>query len=117
MGGETRREHGHVVPIEISTTSRLSCIAHQAWSLEAVVASTRRRNLFVISSVLLLLGASIGMLVISNARARTLAAQQMEFVAGVSHELRTPLAVIRSAAENLAEHLASKLACFVWSLC
>ena len=77
--------------------------AHQAGSLEAVVASTRRRNLFVSSSVLLLLGASIGMLVISNARARTLAAQQMEFVAGVSHELRTPLAVIRSAAENLAD--------------
>ncbi|MGI8673337.1 MAG: ATP-binding protein [Luteitalea sp.] len=77
--------------------------AHQAGSLEAVVASTRRRNLFVSSSVLLLLGASITMLVISSARARTLAAQQMEFVAGVSHELRTPLAVIRSAAENLAD--------------
>jgi signal transduction histidine kinase len=77
--------------------------AHEAGSLEAVVASTRRRNLFVSSSVLLLLGASIGMLMISNARARTLAAQQMEFVAGVSHELRTPLAVIRSAAENLAD--------------
>ena len=30
-------------------------------------------------------------------------AQQMEFVAAVSHELRTPLAVIRSAAENLAD--------------
>ena len=77
--------------------------AHQSGSLQAVVASTRRRNLFVSSSVLLLLGASITMLVISNARARKLAAQQMEFVAGVSHELRTPLAVIRSAAENLAD--------------
>jgi signal transduction histidine kinase len=77
--------------------------AHQAGSLEAVVASTRRRNLFVSTSVLALLGASIGMLLISSARARTLAAQQMEFVAGVSHELRTPLAVIRSAAENLAD--------------
>jgi len=77
--------------------------AHQAGSLEAVVATTRRRNLFVSSSVLLLLGASIGMLLISSARARTLVAQQMEFVAGVSHELRTPLAVIRSAAENLAD--------------
>ena len=32
-----------------------------------------------------------------------LAQQQMEFVAAVSHELRTPLAVIRSAAENLAD--------------
>jgi len=77
--------------------------AHRAGSLEAAVASTRRRNLFVSSSVILLLGASIGMLVVSSARARTLAAQQMEFVAGVSHELRTPLAVIRSAAENLAD--------------
>ncbi len=77
--------------------------AHQAGSLEAVVASTRRRNLLVSSSVLALLGASIAMLVVSSARARTLAAQQMEFVAGVSHELRTPLAVIQSAAENLAD--------------
>lgn len=77
--------------------------AHHAGSLEAVVGSTRRRNLFVSSSVLLLLGASIAMLVVSSTRARRLAAQQMEFVAGVSHELRTPLAVIRSAAENLAD--------------
>jgi signal transduction histidine kinase len=77
--------------------------AHQAGSLEAVVASTRRRNLLVSTSVLALLGASIAMLVVSSTRARRLAAQQMEFVAGVSHELRTPLAVIRSAAENLAD--------------
>jgi signal transduction histidine kinase len=77
--------------------------AHQSGSLEAVVASTRRRNLFVSSSVLALLGASITMLLVSSTRARRLAAQQMEFVAGVSHELRTPLAVIRSAAENLAD--------------
>ena len=77
--------------------------AHRAGSLEAVVASTRRRNLLVSFGVLVLLGASIGLLLISTARARRLAAQQMEFVAGVSHELRTPLAVIRSAAENLAD--------------
>ena len=32
-----------------------------------------------------------------------LARQQLEFVATVSHELRTPLAVIRSAADNLAD--------------
>ena len=43
------------------------------------------------------------MVLISTGRARRLAAQQMEFVAGVSHELRTPLAVIRSAGENLAD--------------
>ena len=40
---------------------------------------------------------------LSTRRAQDLARQQMEFVAAVSHELRTPLAVIRSAAENLAD--------------
>ncbi len=78
-------------------------VKHRAGSLEAVVASARRRNLFISSSVLLLLGASMALIVASSGRARRLAAQQMEFVAGVSHELRTPLAVIRSAGENLAD--------------
>ena len=78
-------------------------VKHRAGSLEAVVASTRRKNFLVSSSVLLLLGASVALLVVSSGRARRLAAQQMEFVAGVSHELRTPLTVIRSAGENLAD--------------
>lgn len=78
-------------------------VKHRAGSLEEVVASTRRKNFFVSSSVLLLLGASVALLVVSSGRARRLAAQQMEFVAGVSHELRTPLTVIRSAGENLAD--------------
>ncbi len=50
-----------------------------------------------------LLGASMGLLVLATRRAQRLATQQMEFVAAVSHELRTPLAVIRSAADNLAD--------------
>jgi signal transduction histidine kinase len=45
----------------------------------------------------------MGLLVLATRRAQRLAKQQMEFVAAVSHELRTPLAVIRSAADNLAE--------------
>ena len=45
----------------------------------------------------------MGLVLMTTGRAQRLAAQQMEFVAGVSHELRTPLAVIRSAAENLAD--------------
>jgi signal transduction histidine kinase len=45
----------------------------------------------------------VALLVLSTRRAQELARQQMEFVAAVSHELRTPLAVIRSAAENLAD--------------
>jgi two-component system sensor histidine kinase SenX3 len=78
-------------------------VQHPAGSLDAAVANARARNLLVSFGVLLLLAASMGLVLISSARARRLAAQQMEFVAGVSHELRTPLAVIRSAAENLAD--------------
>jgi signal transduction histidine kinase len=78
-------------------------IKHPAGSLDAAVESARRRNLAVSMSVLGVLGASMGLLVLSTRRAQRLARQQMEFVAAVSHELRTPLAVIRSAAENLAD--------------
>ena len=78
-------------------------LLHGAGSLDAAVARAQSRNLLVSFGVLLLLGASMTLVLISSARAERLAAQQMEFVAGVSHELRTPLAVIRSAAENLAD--------------
>lgn len=78
-------------------------VKHRAGSLEAAVGNVRRRNLVISFGILLLLGASVGFIVISSRRAERLAAQQMEFVAGVSHELRTPLAVICSAAENLAD--------------
>ena len=78
-------------------------VQHPSGSLEAAVNSARRRNLVISSSILSVLGASIGLLVLSTRRAQELARQQMEFVAAVSHELRTPLAVIRSAGENLAD--------------
>jgi signal transduction histidine kinase len=78
-------------------------LKHRAGSLETVVASARRRNLIISFGILLLLGASIAMIIISTRRAERLARQQIEFVAGVTHELRTPLAVIRSAGENLAD--------------
>jgi signal transduction histidine kinase len=78
-------------------------VKHPSGSLETAVASVRRRNLAVSSSILAILGVSIGFLVVSTRRAQDLARQQLEFVAAVSHELRTPLAVIRSAADNLAD--------------
>jgi signal transduction histidine kinase len=78
-------------------------VTHPAGSLEAAVQTARRRNVLVSTGILALLGASMGLLVISTRRAQRLATQQMEFVAAVSHELRTPLAVIRSAGENLAD--------------
>ena len=78
-------------------------VKHRAGSLEAAVAGARRRNLAISFGILLLLGVSVGFIMLSSRRAQRLATQQMEFVAGVSHELRTPLAVICSAAENLAD--------------
>lgn len=78
-------------------------VKHRAGSLDAAVAGVRRRNLGISFGILLLLGVSVGFIVLSSRRSQHLAAQQMEFVAGVSHELRTPLAVICSAAENLAD--------------
>jgi signal transduction histidine kinase len=78
-------------------------VTHPSGSLEASVNSQRRRNLLISPSVLGLLGASMGLLVLATRRAQRLATQQMEFVAAVSHALRTPLAVIRSAADNLAD--------------
>ncbi|MBI3696555.1 MAG: HAMP domain-containing histidine kinase [Acidobacteria bacterium] len=78
-------------------------VKHRSGSLETAVAQARRRNLAISFSILLLLGGSVGMIIVSTRRAQRLAKLQMEFVASVSHELRTPLAVICSAADNLAD--------------
>jgi signal transduction histidine kinase len=78
-------------------------VQHPSGSLEQAVNRVRRRNLLVSTGILGLLAASVGFLVVSTRRAQDLARQQLEFVATVSHELRTPLAVIRSAADNLAD--------------
>ena len=78
-------------------------VKHPSGSLEHAVNAVRRRNLIVSTSILGILGLSVGFLVLSTRRAQDLARQQLEFVATVSHELRTPLAVIRSAADNLAD--------------
>lgn len=78
-------------------------VKHPSGSLERAVNAARTRNLLVSSTILGILGLSVGFLVLSTRRAHALARQQLEFVATVSHELRTPLAVIRSAADNLAD--------------
>jgi signal transduction histidine kinase len=74
-----------------------------AGSLDAVVSRARTRNLAVSAGVLALLAASFAVLVVAAQRARRLARQRMELVAGVTHELNTPLAAIRSAGQNLAD--------------
>lgn len=77
-------------------------LQHPAGSLEAAVSRARVRNLSLSFGVLAILTIGVFMISINAQRAKTLAAQQMDFVATVTHELRTPLAVIRSAAQNLS---------------
>jgi signal transduction histidine kinase len=101
---EGRRETTTATRISTAASPRWKLmLKHRAGSLEAAVASVRRRNLMISSSIIGVLAASMGLLVLSTRRAQRLARQQVEFVAAVSHELRTPLAVLRSAAENLAD--------------
>ena len=84
-------------------------VKHRRGSLDAAVGAVRRRNLAVSFGILLLLAVSVTMIVASSQRAQRLAKLQMDFVAGVSHELRTPLAVMRSAADNLADGVVESL--------
>ncbi len=84
-------------------TPWLLLVSHRRGTLEQAVAAVRRRNLAVGLGVLALLGAAGLVLATGAQRARDLARQQLEFVAGVTHELNTPLAAIRSAGQNLAD--------------
>jgi signal transduction histidine kinase len=78
-------------------------LRHREGSIDAAVRSQQRRNTALSASILGVLGLSAGLVFFSARRLRAIATQQVEFVASVSHELRTPLAVIRSAADNLAD--------------
>ncbi len=78
-------------------------VQHPAGSLQAAVKTMRWRNFAFSFGILILLGGSMALLVVSTQRAQRLARLQVEFVAGVSHELRTPLTVISSAAQNLKD--------------
>jgi signal transduction histidine kinase len=81
----------------------LLLVRHRGGSLEQAVASVRHRNLALGLGVIGLLGGAGALLAIGAQRARNLARQQLEFVAGITHELNTPLAAIRSAAQNLSD--------------
>ncbi len=104
---ETKRDDGGAVSVQRATMSgdgQWRLVAkHRAGSLEAAVAAARTRNFALSSGILALLGAAIGLIVVSARRADRLARQQLEFVAAVSHELRTPVSVIGAAAGNLAD--------------
>jgi signal transduction histidine kinase len=80
-------------------------IKPQDGSLEAAVATARRRNLWIGASVLALLALSVGLLVFAANRVQRTARESLELVARISHELRTPLATITCAGENLADNV------------
>jgi len=81
----------------------LLVVKNKAGSIEALVENARLHILgFSVIMLALLAGSSV-MLMLATVRARRLAQQQMEFVAGVSHELRTPLTVIQSTSYNLSQ--------------
>ncbi|HEY4359619.1 MAG TPA: HAMP domain-containing sensor histidine kinase [Bryobacteraceae bacterium] len=85
----------------------LLSVHHRAGSLEALAATTRRKNLTISAGILLLILATAAMLLRASRETQRVAELQMNFVAGVSHELRTPLTVIRTAAFNLRRNLSA----------
>jgi len=78
-------------------------VKSKAGSLAEYVNQTKFRNLTLSFSILGILGLGLVLMIWNANRLQEIAHQKMEFVAGVSHELKTPLAVIRSAAENVAD--------------
>ncbi|HZS08738.1 MAG TPA: HAMP domain-containing sensor histidine kinase [Blastocatellia bacterium] len=80
-------------------------LRHRTGSLDTAVSQLRHRNLLVSFSILLLLAASVALIHLSALRARRLARQQIEFIAGVSHELRVPVSVVCLTSANLADGL------------
>jgi signal transduction histidine kinase len=105
--GAAAADIGATVSARLTTRAQAAgwrlLVQHPSGSLEHAVNTARRRNFAISSGILGVLGLSVAFLIASTRRAQDLARQQIEFVATVSHELRTPLAVIRSAADNLAD--------------
>jgi two-component system, OmpR family, sensor histidine kinase SenX3 len=93
------------LPMEGETGSWQLLVNHRAGSLGEAVEKLRRQNIFVSFSILLLLAASAVLIYVLSHRARRLAHQQIEFVAGVSHELRVPVSVVCLTSANLADGL------------
>src|SRR6266436_4233695 len=78
-------------------------VKSQAGSYEELIEYWRQHAVGLNFWMLVLLAGTSVMLMLATMRARRLAQQQMEFVAGVSHELRTPLTVIQSTSYNLSQ--------------
>ncbi|OHE62287.1 MAG: hypothetical protein A2Z99_13185 [Treponema sp. GWB1_62_6] len=76
---------------------------HKSGSLAAAVRAMTIRSAAIGTSILALLAVALVTLALAFRRKQELAERQSEFIASVTHELKTPIAVIRSAADNLAD--------------
>ncbi len=103
VDGELKRRGGPGLQPSRPGREWLLLAQHPAGSVETAVAALRRRNLAISFGLLAVLAAGMALIFEVARRAKRIASQQMQFVAGVSHELCTPLAVINSAAENLMD--------------
>lgn len=103
VGGPSGGTTAHVSRSSPSDAPWTLVLRHKEGSIDAAVSGQQLRNTALSASILGVLGLSAGLVFFSARRLRAIATQQVEFVAAVSHELRTPLAVIRSAADNLAD--------------
>ncbi len=77
--------------------------AHQQGSLEAVVQSSRIRNLSIAGALIGMIAAAGFSLLRFNRQTREAAEVERRFFATVSHELRTPLTAIKSASQSLLD--------------
>lgn len=77
--------------------------AHQQGSLDAVVQSSRIRNLSIAGALIGMIAAAGFSLLRFNRQTREAAEVERRFFATVSHELRTPLTAIKSASQSLLD--------------
>ena len=104
--GRFRRFLGAIAAIGQLDYGRWRLLAqHPEGSLEIALERAKRRNLLLASGILAVLAVALLLLTRNAIRARRLAQQQLDFVAGVTHEVMTPLAALRSAGQNLADGL------------
>ncbi len=104
--GRFRRFLGAIAAIGQLDYGRWRLLAqHPEGSLDLALDRAKRRNLLLASGILAVLAFALLLLTRNAIRARRLAQQQLDFVAGVTHEVMTPLAALRSAGQNLADGL------------
>ncbi len=76
---------------------------HRAGSLAAVVRAESLKNELLVVGLFILLAGAFIILAVGVRRQQDFAERQNEFIASITHELKTPIAVIRAAADNLAD--------------